>query len=87
MAIKVWRALEVCALVALAVLSARAGQAPFSYESTPGELPKTICPLQYTIRIEPDLEKFTTRGTETVEILVMKPTTEIVMNALDMDVT
>ncbi len=63
------------------------GESPFSYDSTPGQLPKTVYPLQYTIRLEPDLEKFTTRGSETVELLALKPVTEIVLNALDMEVT
>ncbi len=63
------------------------GESPFSYESTPGQLPKSVYPLEYTIRLEPDLEKFTTRGSETVEFLALKPVTEIVLNALDLDVT
>jgi aminopeptidase N len=63
------------------------GESAFSYDSTPGQLPKSVYPLQYNIRLEPDLEKFTTRGTETVEFLVLKPVTEIVLNALDLDVT
>jgi aminopeptidase N len=62
-------------------------EAPFSYDSTPGQLPKSIYPRVYTIRLEPDLEKLTTRGTETVDFLVLKPVTEIVLNALDLDVT
>jgi aminopeptidase N len=62
-------------------------EAPFKYETTPGQLPKSVCPLEYTIRIEPDLDKFTTRGTETVEILALQPVTEIVLNALELEVT
>jgi len=61
--------------------------APFSYDSTPGQLPKSVCPTQYTIRLEPDLEKFTAHGTETIEILVLKPVKEIVLNALDLEIS
>ncbi len=62
-------------------------EAPFNYDTTPGQLPKNLYPLQYTIRLEPDLEKLTTHGTETVEFLALKPATEIVLNALDLDVS
>src|SRR6185503_768242 len=44
-------------------------------------------PLSYAIRLQPDLDKFTTRGWMTAEIEVLKPVTEIVLNALDMEVT
>ncbi len=62
-------------------------EAPFNYDTTPGQLPKNLFPLSYTIRLEPDLEKLTTHGTETVEFLALKPATEIVLNALDLDVS
>ncbi len=58
----------------------------FSLESTPGKLPKNIVPRHYEIRLQPDLEAFTTQGTETIEIEVLKATDEIVLNALEMDV-
>jgi aminopeptidase N len=61
--------------------------APFSFESTPGELPKTVLPRHYTIRIEPDLKHFTTRGSVTVDIQVLKPVREIVLNALDLKIS
>ncbi len=72
-------------LVAGMALNVRA-DGPFSFNSTPGKLPKNIVPRHYEIRLQPDLESFTTQGTETIEIEVLKPTDEIVLNALEMGV-
>ncbi len=60
---------------------------PFSFESTPGQLPKTVVPRHYAIHILPDLEKFTTHGMVTIDIEVLKPVDEITLNALDMIAT
>ena len=57
----------------LVVASARA-EAPFSFDGTPGQLPKTVVPHHYAIRLETDLSNsadrtnFTTRGTVTVAL-------------------
>lgn len=75
-------------LMSLAVMEITASaEAPFSFESTPGLLPKTVVPRNYAIYLRPDLEKFTTHGSEVVEIEVLKPVKEIVLNAADMVVT
>jgi aminopeptidase N len=60
---------------------------PFAFDTTPGKLPKSVVPQHYALRLEPDLEKFTTHGTETVDLEVRQPTAEIVFNALDLDIT
>jgi aminopeptidase N len=73
-------------LTALAPAVAFADQ-PFSFDTTPGKLPKTVVPRHYTIRLEPDLEKFITRGSMTVDVDVRQPVAEIVLNALDLEVT
>jgi aminopeptidase N len=69
-----------------AVFSAAADQ-PFSFAATPGQLPKTVVPHHYALRIEPNLEKFTTRGSMTVDMEVLKPVKEILLNAVDLKVT
>jgi aminopeptidase N len=58
----------------------------FSFESTPGKLPKTIAPRHYVIHLEPDESQMTVDGAEAVEIEVLKPTRQIVMNAGDMKI-
>lgn len=49
-------------------------------------LPRTVIPRHYTITVEPDLETFGFRGTEVVDIDVLEPVDEIVINALDIDI-
>ena len=58
----------------------------FDFATTPGKLPKDILPLEYAIRIAPDLEKLTFTGSETVKMKVVKPVTKIVLNALAMEI-
>ena len=70
----------------LAAISAFA-ETPFDFNSTPGKLPKTVIPRHYDIRLEPDLEKFTTHGRVTIDIEVLKPVSEIVLNALDLEIS
>ncbi|HVH82837.1 MAG TPA: hypothetical protein VM713_00835, partial [Steroidobacteraceae bacterium] len=50
-------------LAALASWPALAG-APFSFDATPGRLPKEIVPLDYAIAVVPDIDAGTIAGTE-----------------------
>jgi aminopeptidase N len=59
---------------------------PFRFERTPGKLPKQIVPINYAIRIVPNLDKRAFTGTETVKLNVREPVREIVLNALEIDV-
>src|SRR6266436_2610727 len=63
------------------------GEKPFNFESTPGKLPKQVVPTEYSIRIIPDLEKLTFTGTETVKLNVHAPVRELVLNALELEIT
>jgi aminopeptidase N len=58
----------------------------FTFESAPGKLPKTIAPRHYVIHLEPDENQMTVDGAEAVEIEVLKPTRQIVLNAGDMKI-
>ena len=82
---RAWWCLPILCLLLTGVTAL--AEARFSFESTPGQLPKTVVPRHYAIRIQPDLVKFTTHGRMTVEIEVLKPVKEIVFNALEMEVT
>src|SRR5690349_114119 len=73
-------------LLATTLAVARA-EAPFAFERTPGQLPKDIVPRRYGIHIEPSIEKATLRGRETIEIEVLKPVRQIVLNALNLEIT
>jgi aminopeptidase N len=59
----------------------------FSFDKTPGRLPKAIIPRAYSIELNTDLDKGTTSGSETVEIDVSKPSGRIVFNALDLAIS
>jgi aminopeptidase N len=61
-------------------------EAPFSFASTPGKLPKDVLPVQYAAHIVPDIAANTFRGNETVEIDVARPTSSIMLNADKLDI-
>ncbi len=61
-------------------------EAPFSFAGTPGKLPKDVVPLQYTAHVIPDVAANTFRGTQTVEIEVLSPTSTIMLNADNMQI-
>jgi puromycin-sensitive aminopeptidase len=48
-------------------------------------LPRTVVPGHYRLRIEPDLAAASFRGTEEVEVEVLEPVDEIVLNAVDLE--
>ena len=48
-------------------------------------LPETAVPEKYKLSFTPDLEKATFEGDETIAIRVLKPTSEITLNAVDID--
>jgi len=59
---------------------------PFNFEETPGKLPKEVVPMEYSVRIIPDIGKFTLTGTETVKLNVRSPVRRLVLNALELEV-
>ena len=61
-------------------------EAKFDFATTPGKLPKEIKPVEYAIRIMPDLKKLTFTGSETVQLKAEKPFTKLVLNALEMEI-
>jgi aminopeptidase N len=61
-------------------------EAPFSFDATPGKLPKDVLPIQYTAHITPDIAANTFQGHETVEIEVVRPTSTIMLNADKLDI-
>ena len=71
---------------ALALPLALFAEKPFSFADTPGQLPKTARPRHYTLRIQPDLAARTTTGTARIELEVLQPVTELVLNALELNI-
>ena len=53
---------------ALLVAAAAAQAAPFSFDTTPGRLPKEVVPLEYTVDITPDAKSLTLTGRESIRL-------------------
>jgi aminopeptidase N len=73
------------AVLLIAAAGARAEPA-FSFDATPGKLPKTVVPTHYAIELKPDLDTLLISGSEVVDIEVAKPTDAITLNAVNMSV-
>ncbi len=78
--------LPVASLLALLLPAALFAEKPFSFAETPGQLPKTAVPRHYELRIQPDLVARTTTGTARIELDVLQPVRELVLNALELEI-
>lgn len=75
------------AALAFALTTAGAqAEAPYAFATTPGKLPKDVIPLQYSAHIMPDVAGNSFRGTQTVEIEVLKTTSTIMLNADNLEI-
>ncbi len=61
-------------------------EAPFSFAQTPGKLPKDVLPIEYVVRLVPDVANGSFQGEETVEIEVFQATKKIVFNSANIDI-
>src|SRR5512134_3990932 len=52
----------------------------------PGRLPPGVVPVHYEIAVEPDAAALRFTGRATIDIEVRRPTDEIVLNAVDLDI-
>jgi puromycin-sensitive aminopeptidase len=50
-------------------------------------LPKSVLPQRYELTLAPDLSAFTYTGEERVTLAISEPVTEILLNAVDMDIS
>src|SRR5438105_14249502 len=57
----------------------------FTLSAFAQRLPEVAKPENYKLTFTPDLEKATFEGDETISIRVLKPTSEITLNAVDID--
>jgi puromycin-sensitive aminopeptidase len=57
-----------------------------STPENPHRLPRTVLPHRYDLTLEPDLASATFAGAESVEVEVAEPTTEIVLNSIDIEI-
>lgn len=72
------------ALLAVIIVSGAAWAEPiFSFDATPGRLPKTVVPISYSIELRPDAESLALAGVEVIEIEVREPTARLTLNAVN----
>ena len=57
--------------------------APFSFESTPGRLPKNVVPISYDVAIVPDVDALRFTGTESVQLQFRAATATLQFNSLN----
>src|ERR1700745_836323 len=60
-----------------------AAEPGFSFDATPGKLPKTVVPVHDAIELTPDLPSLALPGVEVVDIEVREPTARLVLNAIN----
>ena len=61
----------------------RARRADFSFDATPGKLPKTVVPISYSIELRPDAASLALPGVEVIHIDVREPTARLTLNAVN----
>lgn len=69
--------------VGLALTLPALGDAPFSFDTAPGRLPKDVVPLDYTIEIVPDAAHLTLTGHESVALQFRTAAATIEFNSLN----
>ena len=55
-------------------------------QSQPVVLPSTVRPTKYAIKLQPNFQAFTFTGEESVSIEVVEPTSQVVLNAVELEV-
>src|SRR5437879_3270550 len=76
----------VAVLITCCLPAALLAEKPFAFADTPGQLPKSVVPRHYTLRIAPDLVARTTAGTAIIELEVLQPVTELLLNANELTI-
>ncbi|MCG3777762.1 MAG: Aminopeptidase N [Nitrospira sp.] len=62
-------------------------QGSSSGQLDPYRLPRQVIPTRYDLRLEPDLAAATFAGQETVTLTIACPTSDIFLNAIELDIT
>ncbi|PYL19051.1 MAG: aminopeptidase, partial [Verrucomicrobia bacterium] len=76
----------VASTVLFALLTTMDAENPYEFASTPGKLPKQVVPLEYSIRIAPDLAELTFTGSERIKVKATQPIRELVLNSAELEI-
>ena len=60
---------------------------PFSFDSTPGRLPKNVVPEHYDVAVTPDIKTLSFAGRESITLQVLASTDRIIFNSLNETLT
>ncbi|HYF47289.1 MAG TPA: M1 family metallopeptidase, partial [Acidimicrobiales bacterium] len=55
-------------------------------DTDPHRLPRTVAPARYDLTLRPDLDDATFRGTVRIDVTVAEPTSEVVLNAIELEI-
>lgn len=72
-ALRLAAALAAALMLALPMSGHAVAEPAYSFDTTPGKLPKTVVPLHYAIELAPDFESLKLAGVEIVDIEVRAP--------------
>src|ERR1700759_1979190 len=75
------------AALLLCATSAASAEPLFSFDATPGKLPKAVVPSAYTIELAPDLQTLAVEGSEVADVGVREPVSRMVLNAVNMAIS
>ena len=77
------------ALAALLLCAASAASAEplFSFDATPGKLPKSVVPTAYAIELTPNLQTLVLDGSEVADIEVREGVSRVVLNAVNIAIS
>src|SRR5258708_36310578 len=73
--------LAVTIVLVLSLSGIAVAEPGYSFDTTPGKLPKAVIPLHYAIELTPDLDSLRLAGVEIVDVEVREPTARLVLNA------
>jgi aminopeptidase N len=76
-------ALAATVVLALLLSGNAVAEPGYSFDTTPGKLPKAVIPLHYAIELTPDLASLQLEGVEAVDIEVREPAARLTLNAVN----
>src|SRR6058998_3074515 len=81
------RRIFLAALLSVIFPAIMSAEKPFSFNETPGKLPKEVVPVEYAIRIVPNIDRLVFTGMETVKLSVRSPVRQLVLTVLELEIT
>jgi aminopeptidase N len=81
------RSIAALTLAFLAIAGQLRAQEKFSFETTPGQLPKDAIPQHYALTLRPNIESLTFDGTVAIDFELKKATRAITLNAAELKIS